>query len=104
MEELSTLSTDKEGAEGATATRVGEVKKVSKDREKEVQTKKVTEIDAKALGLQIFTAESLPFPRQVTYEMLMEGIKAGNYKYIFSAKKTDQEILQMIEKKKVKIF
>ena len=43
----------------------------------------MTEIEAKALGLQIYNAESQPFPRQVTYEMLMEVIKAGNYKYIY---------------------
>ena len=34
----------------------------------------------------------------------MDGIKAGSYKYIYTAKKTGQEILQMIEKKRVKIF
>ena len=73
-------------------------------REKEAQMKKSTEIEAKTLGLHIYAAESRPFPKQITYEGLVEGIKTGCFKFIFSAKRTEQEILNLIEKKKVKIF
>ena len=36
--------------------------------------------------------------------MILEGIRNGNYKYKYTARKTDQEIINLIEKKKVKLF
>ena len=104
MEELARPPPEREEMEGASSRKPSEEKVTVKERERESQVKKTTEIEGKTLGLQIITAESRPFPKQVTYEMIMERIKAGDYKFTYTAKKTDQEILQMIEKKKVKIF
>ena len=61
-------------------------------------------MDAKTLGLQIYAQESKPLPKQVSYESLMERIKNGNYKFTHSARKTEQEILHLIEKKNIKLF
>ena len=80
----------------------GEERPVHKEREK--QTKKVTEIDSKEIGLQIFAPETKPFPKQLTYENITEGIRAGNFKFSFTAKKTEEEVLNLIEKKRIKIF
>ena len=34
----------------------------------------------------------------------MEGIRKGTYKYTYTARKSDQETLQLVEKKKIKLF
>ena len=83
MEELAMPLPEREEVEGATALKVGEGKVTTKDREKEPQLKKAAEIYGKTLGLQVMAAESKPFTKQITYEMLMEGIKDGDFKYTY---------------------
>ena len=74
MEELARPPPEREEMEGASSRKPSEEKVTVKERERESQVKKTTEIEGKTLGLQIITAESRPFPKQVTYEMIMERI------------------------------
>ena len=40
----------------------------------------------------------------MSYEGILEGIKSGKFKFIYTAKKTEQKVLNLIEKKKIKIY
>ena len=80
MEELPTAPTERVG----TLAAKGEERLPPKERES--QAKKVTEIDSKDLGLQIYAPETKPFPKQPTYENITEEIRAGNIKFIFRVK------------------
>ena len=71
-----TLITTGEGAEGATGPlKKNEERQNLKDKE---QPKKTIEIEAKSPGLQIYIVESRPFSNQISYELLVTGIRAGN--------------------------
>ena len=74
MEELMT---------GGVAPKEGESKILMKEKEKEYPTKKGAKMDSKALGLKIFAGESKPFPKQLTYQGILEGMKSGNFKFIY---------------------
>ena len=55
---------------------------------KEQMEKKHYEIEAKSLRLKIYAAESNKFTLKMTYEEIIEGIKAGRYKMTYTEKKS----------------
>ena len=69
IQELYVLSSRVE-TEGVTALKGEEESGRSKEKDKD-QPKKKTDIEAKTVGLQIFAPESKPFPRQVSYKVLL---------------------------------
>ena len=62
-------------------------------------------MEAKTLRLEILVAESNPFPEDIKFENLMEGMKGGKYKYTYSAKGPERDILlSVLENKKMKPY
>ena len=61
--------------------------------------KKPGEIEATNLGLQMYTPVTSPSSKTVTYDKLLAGLKSGKYKFTYSAKKPEQEIHSLLEKK-----
>ena len=55
------------------------------------------------LGLKIYAAESTKFTQKMTYEDVLEGIRAGKYKMTYTEKRTESEIISLIENKKIRI-
>ena len=72
-------------------------------RPKEQRDKKAMELDARSLGLKIYAGESNRFPEAVQYEDLVEGIKKNKYKMTYSDKRTETEIMGLLDKRKIKI-
>ena len=60
-------------------------------------------MDAKTLGLKIYTAETTGFLEKVTFEDIVEGLKRGRYKMTYIEKKTNNEIISMLIKRMIKI-
>ena len=77
--------------------------KEMKSQPKERREWKIQEIDAKKLGLKIYTSETNRFTKPTTYEDIIEGIKKGKHKITYTDKRSENEILSLIEKRKLKI-
>ena len=77
MEGLSV--TPAEAARGEGAIPKKDVVKRRKSKEKTQQPKKTTDIEAKSVGLQIYSAESNPFPRQISYEVVQKNHSQGRF-------------------------
>ena len=63
---------------------------------------KTHEIEAKNLGLKVYSNESFRFPKKSTYEEIVDGVKRGKYKITYTDKRSETEIIAMMEKGKLK--
>ena len=64
-----------------------------KKTEKEIKEKRLPKkfyIDASNFGIKIHTPESRPFPQQVRYEYLVEGLRYKRFKLTYTAKKPEK--------------
>ena len=77
--------------------------KEMKSQPKERREWKVQEIDAKKLGLKIYSSEMNRFTKPTTYDDIIEGVKKGKHKITYTDKRSEAEILSLIEKRKLKI-
>ena len=71
-------------------------------REQRKPTKKPQTIDAPSLGLVIYAPESHRYPKTLTMDDISSGIKSKKYKFVYTAKRPEQEIWHLIEKHKVR--
>ena len=60
--------------------------KETKSHPKERREWKIQEIDAKKLGLKIYTSETNRFTKPTTYDDIIEGIKKGKHKITYTEK------------------
>ena len=56
------------------------------------------ETEAKFLGLKIYSSESYRFPKKSTYDEIVDGVKRGKCKITFTNKRSETEIITMMEK------
>ena len=76
---------------------------VQQVRPKEKRDRRSIELVASNMGLKIHAGESNKFPQKVTYEEIIEGVKRGRYKITYTDKRTETEILALLEKQKIKL-
>ena len=96
-------SRSREGSAQRQPKETGEREDTSKMKPKEKREVKTQEIEAKNLGLKIFASESFRFSKKVTYEEIVDGVKRGKYKITYTDKRTETEIITLMEKGKMKI-
>ena len=66
---------------------------------KERREKKIQEIDSKNLGLKIYAGVANKFSEVVTYDEILDGICKGRFKLTFTDKRSEVEIMALIERK-----
>ena len=66
---------------------------------KERREKKIQEIDSKNLGLKIYAGVANKFSQVVTYDEILDGICKGRFKLTFTDKRSEVEIMALIERK-----
>ena len=59
-------------------------------------------ISAKLYGIKVYAPETKTFPKAIKYEDIIEGLKNKKYKVTFKVKKSETEIIELIEQQKVK--
>ena len=74
----------------------------TKTKPREKREPKTHEIEAKNLGLKVYSCESYRFPKKSTYEEIVDGVKRGKYKITFTDKRNETEIISMMERGKLK--
>ena len=102
----ATTTKEKYGKE----TMVQKPQKETEEREETTKTKpkerretKTHEIEARNLGLKIYSSESYMFPKKSAYEEIVDGVKRGKYKMTFTDKRTETETVTLREKGKVRL-
>ena len=85
------------GGGGSFEQEYGDLSKEEKDPQP--KKKRVKEIYAKTLEFQIAAVSSSSFQKAISHEQ----IKAGKYKYTYAAKRSEQEIMSLLEKRKIKL-
>ena len=75
----------------------------TKTKPKEKREPKTHELEAKNLGLRVYSCESYRFSKKSTHEEIVDGVKRGKYKITFTDKRTETEIISMMERGKLKI-
>ena len=96
-------SRSREGSAQRQPRETVEREEIMKTKPKEKRETKLQEIDAKNLGLKIYASESFRFPKKITYDEIVDGVKRGKYKITYTDKRSETEIIALMEKGKMKI-
>ena len=98
----STKDTEMEqDQKGRSSEQTGEEEQRAKSKEQ--RDRRSIELEARSLGLKIYTGETNRFPEKMQYEDIVEGLRKNKYKMSYTDKRTEQEIMGLLDKKKIKI-
>ena len=72
-------------------------------KSKEKRESPSIELVAVNMGLKLHAGESNRFPQKVTYEEIVEGLKKVKYKITYTEKRSEMEVLALLEKQRIKL-